>query len=147
MLLTDLEVNLARLQRAVSANADSLSPCVVEAHALDWYDHSAVQRLAQSTPRGSFDVVVAADCNFCPTMHDPLASTLVAAAAARTRNGTTLPPTRVLVAEEERWKDTSAWWAETAAKHGLQLLNETVLPMLVQGPRKVVLKEYALDAA
>ena len=80
-------------------------------------------------------------------IHDPLASTLVAAAAARTRNGTTLPPTRVLGAEEERWKDTSARWAETAAKHGLQLLNETVLPMLVQGPRKVVLKEYALDAA
>ena len=146
VLLTDLEVNVARLQRAISANSESLHPCMVEAHALDWHDRAAVARLARATPSRSFDVVVAADCNFCHTMHDPLASTLVAAATVRTHDDVTLPPTRVLVAEEERWKDTSAWWAESAAKHGLRMLSETVLPAIVQVPRPVVLKEYVLEA-
>ena len=98
---------------------------------------------------------MAADCTYCHTLHDILASTAVALARLRCRVRRAAaqcagqhprpPPTRILVAEEERWSDITAWWAESAAAAGLRLVAEAPLPPLPRVPRRIMLREYTLE--
>eukprot|EP00933_Yihiella_yeosuensis_P020367 TRINITY_DN16339_c0_g1_i1.p1 TRINITY_DN16339_c0_g1~~TRINITY_DN16339_c0_g1_i1.p1 ORF type:complete len:264 (+),score=52.09 TRINITY_DN16339_c0_g1_i1:63-794(+) len=150
VVLTDLAENVERLDRAIAQNAKVVDGCDVRAAALPWADVAAAQSVAQET-FGSFDVIVAADCNFCHTLHEPLAETLVALCKIREREiqkGETLKgKTRILFAEELRWKDISAWWQETALEKGLSLQSEVELTSPENVDRKILLREYTVDFA
>ena len=130
VVLSDLAPNVPRLQRSIEANIESLSACRAEAVTLEW--GNGLRGLD-----AGFDLVIAADCIFCHTLHTPLAQTCVLLAkASRPKQ------TRLLIAEEERWKDISGWWAECAAECGLRLVSETALPDVANVPRKMMLREY-----
>ena len=107
-------------------------------------------------PGFGFDFVLAADVIYCHTLHAALAKTAAALAEARHRcierwrgqqqpAGACPAPTRVVIANEERWKDITQWWAQTAVEHGLRLVSQTDLPSLDRIPRKLVLREYVYE--
>jgi len=86
----------------------------------------------------TYDVVIAVDCIYCHSLHDMLAQTAVQLC---NEGG------RVLIADEERWKDQASWWERTASEYGLVLQSQTELPPHPCVPRKVILREYSVDAA
>ena len=163
LVLTDLAQNVPRLTRALADNAAALGATQATAASLAWggagdATDAAVRALCSSSSGisdGGFDIILAADCTYCHTLHDILASTAVAlarvrcrvrrAAAQRAGQQPVPPPTRILVAEEERWSDITAWWAESAAAAGLRLVAEAPLPPLPRVPRRIMLREYTLQ--
>jgi len=136
--LTDLFSNLYLLEKAVLENQSALPKDTrVGVSALQWGTMGDIGMGNADASDGvgsrSYDVVLAVDCVYCPTLHSLLAATAVRVCK---------PGGKVLLVDEVRWKDTLTWWEETAQCHGLRLRSTTELPSHPRVPRRVVLREY-----
>jgi predicted nicotinamide N-methyase len=131
--ITDLESNVARMQRNIVRNQSVFSDAVeVEAAALPWGDPNVVYEAA---PAGC-DLILGADLCYNHQFFDPLLRSIRTLASMRGAD--------VFVATEQRWEHYGPLWDASLARCHMKVVDEFDLPLHPRMPRQVLCQQLAV---